>query len=1024
VLTAPSAGAEEVAVIGSRRQHDRVVEPQVLLVVDDLNVPLRAAFADRLPNTLVEFGTRDDVVFRCTARRFDAVVLAAGTGDAPLAGLQALPLPPPVVVVFLDSADPRRAAVLRAGAWEFVAPPGAANFDALLALVSRIIDNDTNNARLDAQARQFRALVEASSDGVYILRDGQFSWANRRFQEMVGYSTDELTAPTFFMSEQIVAPSSRAFLNDRARRVDAGLVVEPRYEFRAQRKNGEAFDAQVSIAYIELEDGKAGALGIMQDITERKSFEDLLLQKNKELQLLNTLSSEVNAIESLETLLHAGCDHLTRIFGAAAAGISLLSPNRRTLGLKVSANLPDNVVTALNNLPIDSPTLLATAVRTGTNVVVDDLAGDPRIALAAVAQLGFKSALVVPLRRRSTEGDVVVGAAFCMLPAGRQLSSSDRDLMIAVGNVLGAAIERAALLDSEQNANRKLVALDDIALALSATLDADDVSLTVARAAHRLFGATRVMIASLAADGEFFVPQHVLDEGESTGPLVPIALDDTLMGVAVRERQPAQRVRPRDGVDVSINPVDGRAVQLLPYEAALFRQGVGTAVAIPIIIDGDVSGALWLGFATTTPLTDADLQVLSAVGTHVAIATKNAMLFSSRERALQELQAAQQKLVDSEKLNAIGLIAHGVAHDFNNVLGSILGRAQLLRSQVRDVAILKHADIIEKAARDGAETVRRIQELGRSERADDFVPVDVRAILDDVIELTRARTANKSVAIEADGSDDIRVPGNPSELREVLINLVHNAVDALPADGGSIRLTVRLHDIVDAEASDEPPRPVHICVSDNGQGIPDDVIGRIFDPYFTTKGSHGTGLGLSVSHSIVRRHGGLMHASSRTSGPSRGTTFTLELPRFVDDRVLVSAAAATATAGAPGRATVLVVDDEENIREILAEMLMTADHEVLTAVDGAEALHKLQNTPSVDLVLTDLGLPGMSGYEVAQEMKRLRPDLLVGLVTGWGATLDPEKARAHGVDLVISKPFRFEQVLGIVDEALIARAKR
>jgi CheY-like chemotaxis protein/anti-sigma regulatory factor (Ser/Thr protein kinase) len=346
-----------------------------------------------------------------------------------------------------------------------------------------------------------------------------------------------------------------------------------------------------------------------------------------------------------------------------------------------------------------------------------------------------------------------------------------------------------------------------------------------------------------------------------------------------------------------------------------------------------------------------------------------------------------------------------------------------LRSQVRDAAILKHADIIEKAARDGAETVRRIQELGRSERADDFVPVDVRAILDDVIELTRARTANKSVAIDADGSDDIRVPGNPSELREVLINLVHNAVDALPNAGGSIQLSVRVDEDV-GDVDGELPRPVRILVRDNGQGIPDDVIGRIFDPYFTTKGERGTGLGLSVSHSIVRRHGGAMHAASRTSGAERGTTFTLELPRFLDDSVLVSAAAATATAGAPGRATVLVVDDEENIREILSEMLMTADHDVITAADGAEALHKLQNTPAVDLVFTDLGLPGMSGYEVAQEMKRLRPDLLVGLVTGWGATLDLEKARAHGVDLVISKPFRFEQVLGIVDEALLARAKR
>ena len=100
---------------------------------------------------------------------------------------------------------------------------------------------------------------------------------------------------------------------------------------------------------------------------------------------------------------------------------------------------------------------------------------------------------------------------------------------------------------------------------------------------------------------------------------------------------------------------------------------------------------------------------------------------------------------------------------------------------------------------------------------------------------------------------------------------------------------------------------------------------------------------------------------------------------------------------------------------------MTADHEVITAADGAIALHKLVENPDIDLVFTDLGLPGMSGYEVAQEMKRLRPDLLVGLVTGWGATLDPEKARAHGVDMVISKPFRFEQVLGLVQEALLLK---
>jgi CheY-like chemotaxis protein len=121
---------------------------------------------------------------------------------------------------------------------------------------------------------------------------------------------------------------------------------------------------------------------------------------------------------------------------------------------------------------------------------------------------------------------------------------------------------------------------------------------------------------------------------------------------------------------------------------------------------------------------------------------------------------------------------------------------------------------------------------------------------------------------------------------------------------------------------------------------------------------------------------------------------------------------------------VLVVYDEQNIREILSEILSDGGHEGVTAADGAEALHRLRENAGIDLVFTDLGLPGMSGYEVASEVKRIRPNMPVGLVTGWGATLDADKARAHGVDLVISKPFRFEQVLGLVDEALMVKAAR
>jgi PAS domain S-box-containing protein len=1015
-----------------------VSDPLVLLAVDaSYAAALHGALLARSPAVRVELAAIERLVEHCSTTRVDLLVLSANVDDS--AGLRALTemrafaSSPQTVVVFDDASDPRRAAVARAGAWDHVvghAGDAAAREPALaplLGLIDRLLASDARDARLDAQARQFRALVEASSDGVYILRDGRFSWANRRFQEMVGFSADELTSPDFAMAA-ITAPDSRDALVDRARRVDAGLPVAPRYEFGALKKSGQRFDAHVSIAYLDLEDGRAGALGIMQDITERKSFEQQLLKKNRELQLLNLLSASVHQAVALDETLRLGCRHILSILGARAAGFSLLSADRRTLVLRVSAGLPDLLARALHEIPVDAPTLLARAVASGDVAVVDDLMSDPRIAIAEVKEGGFAAAIVVPLKSRQRGKDIVVGAAFALLADGHSPTEGDRDLMIAIGNVLGNAIEKAALLEAETAAKKKLVALDDVALALASTLDADEVALTVARSTHRLFGAMRVLIARLEGTGSdddpdrdptergWFVPVHVLDDGEPVASPVPIPYDNTVMGLSLDEKRPVQRVRPRESDGQSVDPLTGAFVKLRPYEEDLFRQGVGTAVAVPILVDGKPLGALWLGYPSTMPLGEGDLQVLQAIGTHVAIATKNATLFEGRERALEELRAAQKKLVDNEKLHAIGLIAHGVAHDFNNILGSILGRAQLLKAQLRDAPLIKHAEVIETAAQDGAETVRRIQELGRKDRLDDFVAVDAAGIVDDVVELTRPRWQQKSVRVTCSGAPGLFVAGNPSELREVLINLVHNAVDALPDDGSGVI-------DVDADLGPDGDRVV-IRVNDNGSGIPKDVVDKIFDPYFTTKGKRGTGLGLSVSLSIVRRHGGEMRVESSTTAP-KGTTFFLDLPTFtIDDDTPHHSLPPQAAVRDSDKAVVLVVDDEENIREILAEMLLTHDHEVITAADGAEALHKLKEHPAIDLVFTDLGLPGMSGFELAHAMKELRPDLLIALVTGWGATLDPEKARAQGVDMVISKPFRFEGVVGVVDEALAVKRNR
>jgi PAS domain S-box-containing protein len=1018
------------------------VSPSLVLLAladDPVAHAVHATLLDHTPRLQVRLcADRAEIVEACATEPVSILILShridETAGGAILRELGAFGSIPQAIVLFDDAGDPRRALVSQAGALDHVLPPGR-ELQPLVALIDRVVSKDALEARLDQASRQFRMLVDNSNDGIYIMREGRFVYTNRRFQTMVGYGADELAADDFVIQERIVAEESRAYLADRARRVAAGQPVEPRYEFIAKRKNGELFDAQVSISYIELEGPSlakvAGALGIMQDITERKRFEGQLVRKNRELALLNELSTSINQAVALDETLARGCRQLRALLGAEAAGITLLKRDERSLELRFSEGLDESLTRALDEVSLDANSLLAHAVRTGEVLAVDDVSQDPRIAIDAVRASRFGGTLVVPLKARATHDerirearDDVVGAAFVFLAHGRRPTDDDRDLMVSIGTLLGNAVEKASLLEAERSAVQKLVALDEIAVALASTLDMNDVALTVARSVHRLFGAMRVLIARLDEEKRTFVPVHVLDEGEPVWS-PPIPYDDTIMALALEERTPVQRIRPHllhpgAGADVSIDPFTGKPVKLLPYEEDLFAQGIGTGVAVPVIQDGDPVGALWLGYSEAEPLSDQDLTVLSSIGMHVAVASKNAALFAARNKALEDLQAAQDKLVESEKLNAIGLIAHGVAHDFNNVLGAILGRVQLLKSQLRDPQLLKHADVIETAAVDGAETVRRIQEIGRQDKIDDFVAVDLDEVVADVVELTQPRwqaPSGPQITLHVDrAAGEALVAGNPHQLREVLVNLVHNAVDAMPS-GGKLTLSTSVH-----PQSAGPPLCV-VRVKDTGTGMPQEIIHRIFDPYFTTKGERGTGLGLSVSLSIVRRHGGDVDVLSEQSGPEHGTTFVLTFPRF-EAPPAAAPAPPKVTGRSAGRARVLVVDDEENIREILAEILMNGDHDVVTAADGAEALHRLRENGDFDLVFTDLGLPGMNGYEVASEIKKIRPNLPVGLVTGWGATLDAEKARAHGVDLVISKPFRFEQVLSLVDEALMVKATR
>lgn len=363
-----------------------------------------------------------------------------------------------------------------------------------------------------------------------------------------------------------------------------------------------------------------------------------------------------------------------------------------------------------------------------------------------------------------------------------------------------------------------------------------------------------------------------------------------------------------------------------------------------------------------------------------------------------------------EKMSALGQLASGVAHDFNNTLAGILGRAELMLKKVKDPEIERGLNIIIKAAEDGAHTVKRIQDFARQRRDHDFVQVAIDQILIDVNEITRpcwrnrAQAGNIHINLNLHIDSNAVVMGDASELREVLVNMVFNAVDAMP-EGGRLTLSAEQHDGL-----------VEISVSDTGIGMDHEVRSRIFDPFFTTKGNAGMGMGLAVSYGIIQRHQGNIEVESE---PARGTTFRIKLPVA---EVPAAAKISVEEPPAPLKLVsnsngpkILVVDDEASIREMLAEILKSEGYEVTLAESGSEAL-ALFNTEKYAAVFTDVGMPGMSGWELARAVRELDSKIPLAVVTGWGDAVGSAEQEAAKVDWVVTKPFSITNIMEIIGE--------
>ena len=386
----------------------------------------------------------------------------------------------------------------------------------------------------------------------------------------------------------------------------------------------------------------------------------------------------------------------------------------------------------------------------------------------------------------------------------------------------------------------------------------------------------------------------------------------------------------------------------------------------------------------------------------------------TEEKAAEaELEAAQEALRQSQKMEAVGQLTGGIAHDFNNLLSGISGSLEMLESRInagRYADLERFIDAALGSTRRAAALTQRLLAFSRRQVLDPR-PIDINALVAGVDDLIR-RTLGPGITMEVTGEDDLWLTKvDPSQLENALLNLSINARDAMP-DGGA--MTIRTANLqFDAKAARERElasgQYVSLSVIDTGAGMSPEVVERAFDPFYTTKPlGQGTGLGLSMIHGFVRQSGGQVRIRSEIGV---GTTMTLYLPRFVGELDHAGAPERTAPADAGSGETVLVIDDEPVVRMLVCEVLQEAGYTCLEADDGPSGLQILQSSAHIDLLITDVGLPGgMNGRQVADTARTTNPDLKVLFITGYAeSSVIGEGALEAGMQ-VITKPFAMTEL--------------